>query len=284
MRHSTASPSHHFEALFYIGVALTLFLLILMCLRRLSGERLIAALSIAAMLVFTFSALRMSQLKNSIQTAEHQEAAVADFEVIRNTTDGKAILIGAMPGFLIREFIYYYLSGRPILYGYATVSPEHSPNFIVTSAHADELTSLTPQNRRAFLYEWNDYLRHIDETIAQAGEPLIQSDFDVYLNDNTLIYVNDACSENDTDAPFFLAAYPVNESDLPDKSRQHGFQNLDFSFQKNGIRQGGGRCIAIALLPDYDIDRISTGQYIKRADGSFEHPWEGEFRLTEAVP
>ena len=286
MRHSAAYHVHHFEGLFYIGVALTLFTIILLCLRRLAGERLVAALSVAALLIFAFSALRMSQLNNSNQTAELaelREAAVADFEVIRNTTDGKAILTNSLPKLINRkEIIYYYLSGSPIQYGYETVSPERSPDFIVTGARAAGLASLTPQNRLMFLYEWNDYHRHITETVEKASEPLIRSHFfDVYRNGNSLLYVKDGCSWNDADVGFFLAVFPVNEIDLPDWSRQHGFQNLDFPLSYsgiyyNGIRQGGNRCIAITPLPDYDIARISTGQYIRRADGSTQRLWGGE--------
>ena len=284
MRHATAVPYHHFETLFYIGVALTVFSIILLCLRRLAGERFVAALSVAALLIFAFSALRMSQLSNSNQTAELaelREAAVADFEVIRNSTDGKAILINAMPS-LLRflnkwEGIYYYLSGSPILYGHQTVSTKHSLDFIVTGARADGLASLTPQNRIVFLYEWNDYHRHITEAIENADEPQIRSDFfDVYLNRNNLIYVKDGCGRNDINSSFFLAAFPVNESDLPVGSRQRGFQNLDFNFQGNGIRYADGRCIAIVLLPDYDIDRISTGQFSRGAVGETQRLWEGE--------
>ena len=281
MRHTTASPFHHFEALFYIGVTLTLFSTILLWLHSLAGERLVAALSVVALLIFAFSALRMSQLNNFNQTAELaelREAAISDIEVIRNTTDGKAILINSMPEFLnSTEVIYYYFSGSPILYGSEVVSPEKSPDFIVTRARADGLASLTPQNRGLFLYEWNDYHRHITETIEKPGEALIRSDFDVYLNGNSLIYVKDTCSADDASAPFFLAAYPVNETDLPDGPRQRGFQNLDFGFQKNGIRQSGDdRCIAITPLPDYDIARIHTGQYIQGADGSDQRLWRGE--------
>ena len=286
MRHSTASPSHHFEALFYIGVALTLFSIILLCLRRLAGERFIAALSVAALLTFAFSALQMSQLNSPIQTAELQEAAVADFEVIRNMTDGKALLINSMPGFLSRRHVVrYYLSGRPTLYGYeAGAADERSLDFIVTGARADGLASLTPQNRTMFLYEWNDYYRHITETIAQASAPIIRSDFfDVYLDGNSLIYVKDDCSGNDTDEHFFLRAYPVNESDLPARYIQHGFQNLGFSFAYNGIRLSDGRCVSIAQLPDYDIARISTGQDTRRADGSYENLWRGEIRRSDRL-
>ena len=285
MRHNAGVPNHNFEALIYIGVTLTLFSIILLCLRRLAGERLIAALSIAAMLIFAFSALRMSQLNDSNQTAELQQAAIADFEVIRNNApDGKAILINSTPRFLNRrKTIYYYLAGRHILNGYETVSPERALDFIVTGARADGLASLTPQNRRVFLYEWNAYHRHITETIAQADAPLIRSDFEVYLNGKTLIYVKDDCSRGDADAPFFLAAHPVNETDLPPEFIRHGFQNLDFSFVYNGIRQSDDRCVAITPLPDYDIARISTGQYIRSADGSTQHLWKGEIRLADRL-
>ena len=290
MRHTTSVPFHHFEALFYIGVALTLFSMMLLWLHRLMGERLVAALSVAALLIFAFSALRMSQLNNSNQTAELaelQEAAVADFEAIRNTTDGKAILINSMPGFLSRrDSIYYYLSGSPILYGHEVVSPEKSPDFIVTDARADGLHSLTPQNRIAFLYEWNDYHRYITEIIEKTGAPLIRSDFDVYLNGNSLIYVKDGCSWNDTaNDSFFLSVRPANLNDLPAGSRQEGFENLGFAFRYNGIRlsddndipkSDDDRCIAITTLPDYDIARIHTGQYTRRADDSDQYLWRGE--------
>ena len=295
MRNNTASPFHHFEALFYIGVALTLFSMLSLWLHRLAGERLVAALSIAALLIFTFSALRMSQLNNSIQTAEIQEAASADFEAIRNATDGKTVLVNSMPESLHgNQVINYYLSGRPILYGYETVlsvlygygtilygygtaPPEHSLDFIVTGARADGLASLTPQNQTVFLYEWNEYRKHITEAIEKAGAPQIRSDlFDVYLNGSSLIYAKDDCTWNDTNAFFFLAAFPVNENDLPAESRQRGFQNIDFGFWQNGIQQSEKRCIVITPLPDYDIARISTGQYTRRADSETQHLWEGE--------
>ena len=281
MRHSAAYPFHHFEGLFYIGVTLTLFTIILLCLRKLSGERLVAALSVAALLIFAFSALRMSQLDSPTQTVELQEAATADFEVIRNATDGKAILINSMPGFLSRRHVVHsYLSGRPIQYGYETGPADERPfDFIVTGARADGLASLTPQSRMMFLYEWNAYHKHITETIAQARAPIIHSDlFDVYLSGNSLIYVKDDCSGDDTASPFDLRVYPVNEIDLPARYRQHGFQ-----FTYNGIRLSDGRCVSIAQLPDYDIDRISTGQDIRRADGSYENLWKGEIRQAHLL-
>ena len=285
MRYNTAFPYHQFEALYYIGVALTLFSLILLCLSRLSSERLIAALSIAALLIFVFSALRMSQLDNPNQTVELHKAAIADFEVIRRMADGKAIVTHAMPKFheSISVFNYYYLSGSVIINGYEIVSYERPPDFVVTGMRAARLASLAPQNQVVFLYEWDDYHKYISETTG-AVDPLIRSDYDVYLDGNTLVYVKDACHWRDIKLDFFLAIFPADESDLPEGSSPGGFENLDFHFYDNGIWLNYDRCACRVQLPDYDIARIYTGQYIQQADGSFEHPWEGEIHLTEAAP
>lgn len=286
MRYATAYPWHNFEAIFYIGVTLALFSLVLLWLSRLLSERLIAALSTGALLVFALSALRMSQLNNANQQPQLRESTVADSEIIRDMTQADSVMFiqkGSGTGFeRIRIRIFsYYLTGRLIMYENEIPSPAISPDFIVTSERIDGLDSLTPQNREIFLYEWDDYYGHIDEIIEQSNAPLIGSTFDVYLDSNRLIYNKDACSEDDISENFFLALYPANESDLPEDRRMHGFENLDF--QKSGIWRRNTRCVAIFQIPDYDIARIYTGQYIQRADGSFDHMWEGEIHLTEAA-
>ena len=280
MRHSVAFPDQRFEAIFHIGIAITLFSLVLLGLRRLSGERLIAALSAVALLAFVASGLRMAQLINDTQTYISHKETIADFEAIRDmTAEGKTIWTSAIPAYAVSPAVYY-LSGRVVVPDEAAPFA-HPPDFIVTSEYLSGFDSLTPRNRMTFLYEWDDFQTYLNETIAQTGELIISSDFDVYLDNNTLIYINDACSRNDTATPFFLALYPVDENDLSAESSQHGFDNHDFGFQENGVWRAGGRCIAIAQLPDYDIARIYTGQYIQRADGSTQHPWEGEFRMAD---
>ena len=287
MRHTTAYPWHDFEALFYIGVALMLFSIVLLYLRKMSDERLITALAIAAVPVFVVSALRMAQPINYTEAPEIHKAIFAkDFESIRSMTqDGNAIFIqeNSVTGFeRIRIRIFaYYLAGRIVMYQDETAPAARPPDFIVTSESADKLASLTPQNQMLFLHKWDAYQRRIDQTIARAAEPLIHSHFDVYLNGSSLMYVKDTCRQDDTSEPFFLALYPVNQSDLPAERALKGFDNLDFRFQDKAFRRNE-RCIAIAPLPDYDIARIQTGQYIRHADGSYEHLWEGEIHLTEA--
>ena len=114
---------------------------------------------------------------------------------------------------------------------------------------------------------------------AVSGEPVIRSDFDVYLSDNTLFYVREPCDRADTEATFFLHLWPVDGDDLPAYRQQHGFDNLDFNFAGSGA-VFDGRCVAMAALPGYAIARIGTGQYVF-VDGDFRHLWEGEIRLNE---
>ena len=281
MRRNAGIPGHDFESIFYIGVTLTLFSLLLLYCRKLSGERFVAALSAAALLVFIASALRMSQISDAAQTADLRAAQIVDFENIRNmTAEGKVTQINARSLFY-REIIDYYLSGRTLISVYKMPPHTSRPDFVVTDMRLDGLASLTPQNRVVFLYQWEDYHRHINEAVKQAGAPIIRSDFDVYLNRNALIYVKDTC-DKDVRQAFFLALYPTDESRLPAERRRHGFTNLDFHYL-DGLVRRWEPCILMAPLPDYDISRIYTGQYVQRAEGAFEHLWEGEARLTEAA-
>ena len=119
-------------------------------------------------------------------------------------------------------------------------------------------------------------LRSDYETLV-SGEPVMRSDFDVYLSENKLTYVKEPCASTDTEAVFFLHLYPVDANGLPDRRRQYGFDNLDFDFDGRGVIFDG-KCMARIPLPEYDIARISTGQYIQ-VEGGFNHLWEAEFRL-----
>ena len=81
-----------------------------------------------------------------------------------------------------------------------------------------------------------------------SGEPAVRSDFDVYLREDTLIYVKEPCSRTDVEAMFFLHLYPVDVNDLPDHRRQYGFDNLDFDFDDQGVIIEG-KCLAEVPSP-----------------------------------
>ena len=107
-------------------------------------------------------------------------------------------------------------------------------------------------------------------------QPLVRSNFDLHLIDNTLHYVKDTCRPDDIQARFFLHIMPHDTNDLPQHRQQYGFDNLNFAFYEHGVRFDG-KCLASVPLPDYSIARINTGQWIP-GEGKL---WEGEFPFHE---
>ncbi len=97
--------------------------------------------------------------------------------------------------------------------------------------------------------------------IATWAEPVIDTTFKVYIEDDQLVYIKESCTKSDTKAIFFLHLTPENITDLPEGRQKHGFQGLDFDFTKYGLITNG-TCIAVRDLPSYKIKQITTGQFI----------------------
>ena len=64
-----------------------------------------------------------------------------------------------------------------------------------------------------------DAYRQAHET-AISSDPIAESGFDVYLDDDTLIYIKEPCAAADTDGRFLLSAFPVSMDDLPPETRK----------------------------------------------------------------
>ena len=130
--------------------------------------------------------------------------------------------------------------------------------------------------------------RAIDDLFASVEDarPAAAGGFDVHVDGNRLVYVKEECGAADVDALFFLHLYPVDEADLPESRKPHGFDNLDFTFERYGLR-GGGRCAAVRVLPGYEIARIDTGQYRPGQDpawsGSVGFPVSWAFAPARAI-
>ena len=116
--------------------------------------------------------------------------------------------------------------------------------------------------------------RALYESIAAGdyGQPVAQSDFDVYLRGDTLAYIREPCEPGDAAARFFLHIFPADPADLPADGRESGFDNLDFQFTERGA-DIGGMCAASRELPGYAIERIRTGQFVS-GEGRV---WDVEF-------
>ena len=121
-----------------------------------------------------------------------------------------------------------------------------------------------------------DIMESLDNLQQSDRKPDIRSNFDVYIDDDRLLYAKDSCNTDDRDIPFFLHVFPANENDLPDARKGSGFDNLDFELlQKGGESEGA--CFAAVDLPKYDIASIRTGQWL-RDEGNV---WEASINFGE---
>ena len=113
-----------------------------------------------------------------------------------------------------------------------------------------------------------------------SGEPIIRSDFDVYLTDGSLIYTKSQCGQEDVEGRFFVNAFPVDANDLPAGLRQRGYETIDFRFTDYGAIAADGRCWAAVSLPNYPVAEIHAGQYATTADGYY-YLWDDVYRFDE---
>ena len=108
---------------------------------------------------------------------------------------------------------------------------------------------------------------------GMAGKRIIQSDYDVYLQEGRLIYRKERCGSTDTSARFFLHVTPVDKNDLSPERAYYGFANLDFR-HRSGFKLDEFGCRISHRLPAYAVRHIKTGQYLPGEEGRL---WEGEF-------
>ena len=138
--------------------------------------------------------------------------------------------------------------------------PDYPIRGIVALRHYDDRelwrASITPPPSAADLESYRaEYAR------LSAGEPLTRSEFDVYADSDSLVYLKEPCAADDTRGRFLLSAYPANPADLPDDFAELGHQSRNFDFDPLGIRFDG-KCMARRELPKYPIRAIETGRWI----------------------
>lgn len=94
-------------------------------------------------------------------------------------------------------------------------------------------------------------------------EPIISSNYDVYLIDRAMIYANENCAETDTRGSFLLSVLPVDQDDVTEHMRGKGLSHnsLNFGFEDYGAIIDG-TCVILRHLPEYPIAAIELGQWI----------------------
>ena len=276
------SALHEFEAAAHAGVPLVFWALVLLGLRRLIGReraaRALPALAAAALAVFVLSAWDMAPVGHDAEAAARQRELLADRPGIRRIAEGRSVVVH-----LSDEAFYrgrfprnYYLTGS--LLQIEPIASEREwrelPDYDFAILPADFGGSLTPDNRRLFLYR----LSALPDAYAAiaAGEPALRAAFDVYLDGRTLTYARDPCSD-DADWPrFFLHAFPLDANDLPAGRRAAGFEESAFLLSERGVRFDG-KCMARIELPDYPLAGVRTGQRL----GGLPAVWEASIPVAD---
>ena len=290
MRGNAYYWGHEFEAIWYVGIPLTLVALVLMPLRRLPN-RLVAGLlpgvAAAALLIFVLSSNRMIAQPLDAKTAAHVEAVFADMATIRKMTEGKKVLatewLGSLDFYGNNDALDWLASGSLIRHlpsGETVNTPEH--DFLLVPHHRQETGLVTPENRIVFLYDASvspaSVIRAFVDGIVSSSEPVARASYDLYVNDAELSYVKASCDRDDAQARFSLHVHPVHLRDLPRAAQPFGRDQLDFGLQRHGIVIGG-TCAARVPLPRYPIAAIRTGQI----DGA-DVLWEEAFPFPPTYP
>ena len=157
-------------------------------------------------------------------------------------------------GFANRDFLLDHYGGRP---GGECLAAYPLPDYPIAALYTGQ----------AGVWEKNLYLPADPESLRATyatlsdRQPASHSAFDLYIQDNRLIYLRESCAAADTVAGFFLHILPADVADLPAERQAAGFANLDFAFG----RYGGffdGKCLAAVPLPDYPVKFLRTGQYV----------------------
>ena len=251
--------------MYYIGLPLVSFTIILLLARRLiSRDGVIAAAAVAAAALFAVSSFQMSRIGYSAEAAREVREAEQDLLTIRQLTTGQLVTVLHIGGNHKNFFgqaghaMEYYLNRSLIRYAYL---PPVEGGFVVIRERVDTDALLTPQNRQFFLYDragLEAWYGARYRTIA-SGEPVERSEFDLYIDGGKLHYLQEPCDRADAAGRLFLHIYPIDADDLPDARKGHGFDNLDFAFGERGLLFDG-KCLASVDLPQYDIVKINTGR------------------------
>ena len=264
------SIPHTFDALFYVGIPLLFYTLVLLLIRKGSSDMPLAYC--VALIVFVSSSYRMSYTDRGDSVAEFHETVVKDFDVIREFTRGGNTLVPTRDMYTgddtlefvrARFGIHYYLAGGVIIFNkFECDRSLDKADFMIQTRRDKGPGLLTPDNQMMFLYDRYLYEERLDK-LEEETEPIFQSDFDIYLTDNReLVFISDRCDQNNPESklmgsPIVLRVYPVHIEDLPDSEPDYELFILDFIAYRVMDTQ---RHVMTFDLPDYDVASISVEQ------------------------
>ena len=283
MRYNTVI--NDFEGLFYVGVPLTFFALVLEAAKRWRRGHVAIGAALVTVPVFGLSCWAMATLVEDADAAQRQKAFLAEFSDFRATvrdktvfvaTEGRQAFVLPARGWALHQFDFL-LAGSLLQFDTTGDWPHvrgdlahrtRSYDFIVTDKRLEQPGLITPHNRFAFLYDGTRFAT-VHEFFAPAyraeydaiaaSEPTARAEFDLYLRDGYLSYLKTPCTDEDTLGLFFLHVVPQRLDSLPTSRRVYGFDNRDFRFVHSGVTFAA-TCMAHIPLPSYDLLSIGTGR------------------------
>ncbi len=275
MRHNAAGNPH--GALYYVGVPLVSYSLLLLYVHKRWGHGPVVGFAVAGLLAFVVSTFQMNhRWRPDARAAEPQQAALVEFETIRETTRGKVVLLldsvkpdWSRRGEPLRHERSYQLAGSVLTQPLDKEAAARAADFILARDRVESDALLTPRNEQVFLYDsaGMDDLMELYRTTYQrvvSGEPVARSHFDVYLVDGALIHVRAPCVREDVPRGVFVEVTPEDPKDLPGRRlprwrRRNSLKEFFITFRRIGVLFEG-KCMAILPFPDYPVSGIRTGQ------------------------
>ena len=283
MKGVSAFDLHYYEGIYHIGIPLTIIAAALMGARAALGarwgNRLAAAAGAGFAVVFALSVFYESRLyeERGVMGAKLDMAALSELREMRDAVRGGDVLatsdIAAYVGGLWRYGVDYALGGTT----FVSEHREIPHDFVISRYRIESFNPLTPDNRYMFLYGADadpDDLRSAERGRLEASEPAARAEFDVYLADGALRYLKTDCSLEDARAFFFLHVFPADAARFLGEGDSARFRGMNFGFAEAG-KAFDGDCMATAILPDYPIAAIRTGQYASdRRRASADSAWQ----------
>ena len=300
------------EAMYYVGVPLAFYSLLLLHVRKRWGHGPVVGLAAVALLAFVVSAFRMDHGRGSdARAVEVQRTAMGEVGAIRETIRGKAVLVlgSVEPEWsrqLLQSFVwYYYLAGSVSIRGPLDVEfVARAADFIVTHDRVESDALLTPGNELLFLYDsagiddlvelyrstfqqaasgdpvprsyFNVYIaahNRIPPGLRSALPPAMRSYFHVYSGDDALTFVKDPCIPEDAKSPIFVDVIQADRKHLGGMRLRYDSRSPEFGFPVRPVRFEG-KCIAVVPLPDYPISGIRAKQRLHRSRDRLVSYWE----------
>ena len=183
---------HDFASVFYVGIPLLCFSVLMGCLRRSYAHPIIALVTLP---VFVASVVQVARIGHSPEQARLKTEIMDDFAAISTLVDREDIVYLPID-VRSREFAgapfgqCYFLAGRILEHeheAYSTVGVRertqgrwHLAQYVILSLKIKGPALLTPDNRHRFLYD-RERLQRDGSLFGGLDDPLIEFDYDAYL-------------------------------------------------------------------------------------------------------